>query len=111
MLNIQFLVLVELFDAFLEECLFHSIMSMGVEKNRSAMLAVPHQDGIVHQAELVCLSIKGIGNLPVVSDLLKEPLIAIVGQVIVVTAKQTFNWATSASSALFLPRMAISPRI
>lgn len=60
----------------------------GREKDRSAMLAVPHQDGIVHQAELVCLSIKGIGNLPVVSDFLKEPLIAIVGQVIVVTAKQ-----------------------
>ena len=35
MLNIQFLVLVELFDAFLEKCLFHSIMSMGVEHYES----------------------------------------------------------------------------
>ena len=88
MLNIQLLILVELFDAFLEECLFHGIVSMGVEKNRSAMLPIPHQNGIVHQTELIRLSVETFTDLAIIGDVSEELLIPIIRQIIMIPSEQ-----------------------
>ncbi len=88
MLNIQLLILVELFDAFLEECLFHGIVSMGVEKNRSAMLPIPHQNGIMHQAELIRLSVETFTDLTIIGDVSEELLIPIIRQIIMIPSEQ-----------------------
>lgn len=77
-LNLQFLILVELPNTLLEESVLHGAVRMGIEQDGTSVLTVPHQDGIVHQAELVSHSIKGISNLTVVCNLLKESLVAIV---------------------------------
>ncbi len=52
------------------------------------MLPIPHQNGIVHQTELIRLSVKAFADLAIIGDVSEELLISVIRQIIVIPSEQ-----------------------
>lgn len=52
------------------------------------MLPIPHQNGIVHQTELIRLSVKAFADLAIIGDVSEELPIPVIRQIIVIPSEQ-----------------------
>ena len=52
------------------------------------MLPIPHQNGIVHQTELIRLSVETFTDLTIIGDVSEELLIPIIRQIIMIPSEQ-----------------------
>ena len=55
------------------------------------MLPIPHQNGIVHQAELIRLSVETFADLTIIGDVSEEFLIPVIRQIIMISSEQDLS--------------------
>ena len=68
--------------------IFRAVMRMSVKQNRSLPHSLPAENGIVAQHQVMGLAIHGIHDLLIITDLLKQPLISVVRNIVMVSSYQ-----------------------